>query len=150
MARIFDGVILGDGVLIDETAFIGVAPVGVEEGALETVIGPGAVIRSHTVIYAGVQIGARLSIGHGAMIREENVIGDDVSIGTNAVLEFGTRLGTACACTPVAFSRAALWRTTCSSARTSSSPTIRIRCAPAIVIASGDRLSVGKRALVRT
>jgi acetyltransferase-like isoleucine patch superfamily enzyme len=93
MARIFDGVVLGDGAYVDETAIIGVPPVGAEEGALETLIGPGAVIRSHTVIYAGVSIGARLSTGHGAMIREDNVLGDDVSVGTNAVLEYGNRLG---------------------------------------------------------
>jgi acetyltransferase-like isoleucine patch superfamily enzyme len=93
MARIFDGVILGDGASVDETAIIGVPPVGAEEDALQTVIGPGAVIRSHTVIYAGVRIGARLNTGHGAMIREDNVLGDDVSVGTNAVLEFGNRLG---------------------------------------------------------
>jgi hypothetical protein len=31
MARIFDGVILGDGAFVDETAIIGVPPIGVEE-----------------------------------------------------------------------------------------------------------------------
>jgi acetyltransferase-like isoleucine patch superfamily enzyme len=93
MARILEGVVLGDGAVVDETAIIGVPPLGAEEGALPTIIGPGAVIRSHTVIYAGVQIGARLNTGHGAMIREDNVLGDDVSIGTNAVLEYGNRIG---------------------------------------------------------
>jgi acetyltransferase-like isoleucine patch superfamily enzyme len=93
MARIFGGVVIGEGSYVDETAIIGVPPRGVEEGALQTVIGPEAVIRAYTVIYAGVQIGARLNTGHGAMIREENILGDDVSIGTNAVLEFGNRIG---------------------------------------------------------
>ena len=93
MARVFDGVILGDDALVDETAIVGLPPVGAEEGSLQTIIGPGAVIRSHAVIYAGVRIGARLRTGHGAMIREENILGDDVSIGTNAVLEYGNQLG---------------------------------------------------------
>lgn len=93
MARIFEGVSLGEGAVVDETAIIGLPPAGAEDGEVPTVIGPGAVIRSHTVIYAGVQIGVRLNTGHGAMIREDNVVGDDVSIGTNAVLEFGNRLG---------------------------------------------------------
>lgn len=93
MARILDGVVLGEGALVDETAIIGLPPRGAEEGALPTLIGPGAVIRSHTVIYAGVEIGAGLNTGHGAMIREDNVLGDDVSVGTNAVLEYGNRIG---------------------------------------------------------
>jgi acetyltransferase-like isoleucine patch superfamily enzyme len=93
MARIYDGVVLGDGAYVDETAIIGIPPIGAEPGDLETHIGPGAVIRSHTVIYAGVKIGARLNTGHGGMIREDNILGDDVSVGTNAVLEYGNRLG---------------------------------------------------------
>jgi acetyltransferase-like isoleucine patch superfamily enzyme len=93
MGRIFDGVIFGDGAVVDDTAIIGVPPRGFDEGALQTLIGPGAVIRSNTVIYAGVEIGARLNTGHGAMIREHNVLGDDVSIGTNAVLEYGNQIG---------------------------------------------------------
>lgn len=35
-------------------------------------VGPHAVVRSHTVIYAGSQIGSYLEIGHGVVIREEN------------------------------------------------------------------------------
>ena len=56
-------------------------------------IGPGSVVRSGTVIYAGTVIGSRFSSGHGALIREDNVIGDDCSVGTNAVLEAGNRVG---------------------------------------------------------
>jgi acetyltransferase-like isoleucine patch superfamily enzyme len=93
MARIFGGVIIGEGAQVDETAIIGLPPRDSEEGQFETVIGPGAVIRSNTVIYGGVRVGARLSTGHGAMIREQNVLGDDVSVGTNAVLEFGNHIG---------------------------------------------------------
>jgi len=51
------------------------------------VIGDGAVIRSHTVIYAGNRIGRGFQTGHGVMIRESNTIGDEVSIGTGSVIE---------------------------------------------------------------
>jgi acetyltransferase-like isoleucine patch superfamily enzyme len=44
-------------------------------------------------LYAGSRIGERFQTGQGASIREDNVLGDDVSIGTNAVLEFGNRIG---------------------------------------------------------
>jgi len=93
MVRIFQNVELGEGAHIDETASIGVPPGGAVDGELTTVIGPGAVIRSHTVVYAGTTIGAGFSTGHGALVREGNVLGDDVSVGTNAALEYGNRVG---------------------------------------------------------
>lgn len=93
MARIFENVELGEGTLVDETATIGLPPLNAGDGELRTVIGPGAVIRSHTVVYAGTTIGARFSTGHGALVREGNVLGDDVSVGTNAALEYGNRVG---------------------------------------------------------
>jgi acetyltransferase-like isoleucine patch superfamily enzyme len=93
VARIFENVEIGDGAVVDETATIGLPPSGAGKGELRTVIGPGAVIRSNTVVYAGTTIGARFSTGHGALVREDNVIGDDVSVGTNAALEFGNRVG---------------------------------------------------------
>jgi acetyltransferase-like isoleucine patch superfamily enzyme len=93
VARVHANVELGDGAFVDETATIGLPPSGVGDGELRTVIGPGAVIRSHTVIYAGTTIGARFNTGHGALVRESNTIGDDVSVGTNASLEFGNRVG---------------------------------------------------------
>src|SRR5207245_9967708 len=71
----------------------GRAPRGKKAGELELVIGPGAVIRPFTTIYAGTRIGARLQTGQGASIREDNVIGDDVSVGTHASVEFGNRIG---------------------------------------------------------
>lgn len=53
----------------------------------ETSIGPNALIRSHTVIYAGTNIGSGFVTGHHATIREFCVIGSDVSIGTGSVVE---------------------------------------------------------------
>jgi acetyltransferase-like isoleucine patch superfamily enzyme len=93
MARIFPGVVVGEGAVVDPTALLGVLPMGVAEGKLATVIGDFAVIRAYTVIYAGVEVGARLHTGHGATIREDNVLGDDVSVGTHAVLEPGNQIG---------------------------------------------------------
>jgi len=72
---------------------IGVAPRGKKPGDLPTTIGPGAVIRSHTVIYAGNRIGKNFQSGHGALVREENTIGDDVSIGSGSVIEHHVVIG---------------------------------------------------------
>jgi acetyltransferase-like isoleucine patch superfamily enzyme len=56
-------------------------------------IGPHAVVRSHSVIYAGSHIGANLETGHGVVIREENTIGDRLSIWNHAVIDYGCRIG---------------------------------------------------------
>ncbi len=74
-------------------AIVGEAPRGAAPGALVTHFGPDAVIRSHSVIYAGNRIGARFQTGHGVMVREENEIGDDVSIGTGSVVEHHVKIG---------------------------------------------------------
>jgi len=84
---------LGPGSVVGAYAVLGVAPRGKKDGELPLVIGPGAVIRTGTTIYAGTTIGARLQTGQGVSIREDNVLGDDVSIGTHAALEFGNRIG---------------------------------------------------------
>ena len=52
-----------------------------------TKIGAGAVVRSHTVIYAGNAIGDKFQTGHGVLIREDNTIGDNVSVGSHSVIE---------------------------------------------------------------
>jgi acetyltransferase-like isoleucine patch superfamily enzyme len=92
-AIIFDNVLLADGCTIDEFVLVGVAPRGHQAGDLETRIGAGAVIRSHTVIYAGNVIGANFQTGHGVMVRELNQIGDNVSVGTHSVIEHHVRIG---------------------------------------------------------
>ena len=84
---------LGAGCVVGAYVVLGIAPRGKQDGELPLVIGPGAVIRTGTTIYAGSRIGARLQTGQGASIREDNVLGDDVSVGTHASLEFGNRIG---------------------------------------------------------
>lgn len=91
--RLYPNVHLGEGAEIGEYVIIGLLPRGHQGDALETRIGPRAVIRSHTVIYAGNVIGANFQTGHGVMIRELNHIGDDVSIGTHSIVEHHVQIG---------------------------------------------------------
>ena len=91
--RMYPNVHLAPGAQIGEYAIIGVPPRGKEPGELETHIGPNAVIRSHTVIYAGNVIGENFQTGHGVMIRELNEIGNNVSVGTHSVIEHHARIG---------------------------------------------------------
>ncbi len=51
-------------------------------------IGPGALLRSHTVITAGAFIGDHFTTGNGAQIQAAT-IGDNVTVGTLAVVEGG-------------------------------------------------------------
>ncbi len=92
-SRIYENVRLGEGAIVHPPVILGFPPRGREEGELPLIIGPGAVIRPFTTIYAGSTFGARLNTGQGASIREENVLGDDCSVGTHAVLEYGNRVG---------------------------------------------------------
>lgn len=83
-------VVTGAGSFVDPTAVLGVLGRG---GFTDVTLGDESVIRSHTVIYAGVAAGRRLNTGHGALIRENNRIGDDVSIGSHAAIEPGNVIG---------------------------------------------------------
>ncbi len=91
--KIFPGVALGDGSVVEDFVIIGSPPKGKKAGELQTTIGKGATIRSHTVIYAGNRIGDRFQTGNKVNIRELNEIGDNVSIGTHSVIEHHVRIG---------------------------------------------------------
>ena len=91
--RIHANVTLGVDASIGEFAILGEPPRGKKPGELETRIGARAVIRSHTVIYAGNVIGDDFQTGHGALVREENQIGDNVSIGSHSIVEHHVVIG---------------------------------------------------------
>lgn len=71
---------------------IGEPRMDAEPGDDATVFGRSAVIRSHTVIYAGNRVGDGFQTGHGVLVRENNEIGTDVSIGTHSIVEHHVRL----------------------------------------------------------
>lgn len=86
-ATIYPNVKLGNNCTVEDYVIIGATPRGYSTGDLETVIGDNAVIRSHTVIYAGNKIGDNFQTGNKTNIRELNEIGNNVSIGTLSVVE---------------------------------------------------------------
>jgi acetyltransferase-like isoleucine patch superfamily enzyme len=91
--QIYPNVDIGPGAVLEAPLVLGKPPRGKEPGELRLVIGSGAMIRPFTTIYAGTTIGDRFQTGQGVSIREDNEIGSGVSVGTNAVLEFGNRVG---------------------------------------------------------
>jgi len=94
--KIFKNVKIGKNCKIGEFVIIGEPPRGVAEGKLETIIGDNAIVRSHTVIYAGNKIGKNFQTGHGVLIREENEIGNNVSVGSHSVVEHRVRIADNC------------------------------------------------------
>jgi acetyltransferase-like isoleucine patch superfamily enzyme len=84
---------LGSGSSVGEFVILGEPPRGCAPGELETIIGSEAVIRSHTVIYAGNVIGDHFQTGHGVLVREKNHIGHNVSIGSHSVIEHHVEVG---------------------------------------------------------
>jgi acetyltransferase-like isoleucine patch superfamily enzyme len=78
---------------VGEFVILGVPPRGQAPGALPTRIGARAVIRSHTVVYAGNVIGDDFQTGHGVLIRESNQIGHQVSVGSHSVIEHHVIIG---------------------------------------------------------
>ena len=90
--KIYENVSIGEGAVIEDFVIIGEPPRGKKPGELRTNIGKNAIIRSHTVIYAGNVIGDNFQTGHHVMVREENRIGNNVSIGTNSVVEHHVRI----------------------------------------------------------
>ena len=91
--KIHPNVKIGRNAVIEDFVIIGVPPRGKKSGELPTSIGENAVIRSHTVIYAGNTIGDNFQTGHHVMVREENRIGNNVSIGTSSVVEHHVTIG---------------------------------------------------------
>jgi acetyltransferase-like isoleucine patch superfamily enzyme len=84
---------LGEGHTISPFVILGEAPRGVKPGDQKLSIGKCSVIRSHTIIYAGNQIGSNFQSGHNVLIREDNTIGDNVSVGTGTVIEHHIKIG---------------------------------------------------------
>ncbi len=61
-----------------------------------TGIGPGSLVRSHSIIYAGCRIGACFSSGHRVTIRENTTIGEHSSVGTLSDIQGQVTIGNYC------------------------------------------------------
>lgn len=90
--RIHDNVVLGDHCSIGDFCIIG-HPAGGDYRGKPLVIGAGAVIRSHSVLYEGSTFGPDLRVGHTSLIREGVTAGRNFQIGSFNDLEGEAEVG---------------------------------------------------------
>jgi len=98
-AAVYPGTKIGEGCTILDYAVVGKQPVlsprstttAEELSPLE--LGPGTVVSTGAVVFAGTSIGARVIVGDQACVRERCVVGDDVVIGRGALVENDTTIG---------------------------------------------------------
>lgn len=84
-AIVYPNVKLGEGTVVQDYVILGYASPGFKKEP--TMIGKGCLIRPHTIIYGGVEIGDNVKTGPLVVIREKNSIGNGVRIGTNTIIE---------------------------------------------------------------
>jgi acetyltransferase-like isoleucine patch superfamily enzyme len=98
-AIVYPGTIVGDGCKILDYAIVGKQPVLSPRSTTKSdelkplELGPGTVVSTGAVVFAGTSIGARAIIGDQACVRERVLVGDDVVIGRGALVENDTTIG---------------------------------------------------------
>ena len=81
---------IGEGVRVDTDVTIGYL---YDTDAPPACLTGPAIVRSGSIIYAGVVADEHLSVGHNVLIREQTVIGKHVTVGTNVVIEGHVEIG---------------------------------------------------------
>jgi acetyltransferase-like isoleucine patch superfamily enzyme len=98
-AVVFPGTILADDCRVLEGAVVGKQPslsprsTAKREDLTPAELGPGTIVSTGAIVFAGTRIGARVIVGDQACVRERVVVGDDVVIGRGSLVENDTTIG---------------------------------------------------------
>jgi acetyltransferase-like isoleucine patch superfamily enzyme len=98
-AIVFPGTVVGEGCRILDRAVVGKQPTlsprstTKREELPPLQLGPGTVVSTGAILFAGSRIGAGVIVGDQACVRERCDIGDDVVIGRGALVENDTSVG---------------------------------------------------------
>jgi acetyltransferase-like isoleucine patch superfamily enzyme len=96
---IYPGTVIGDGCRIADNVVLGKQPAlsarstARREELPPLELGPGTVVSTGAIVFAGTRIGARAIVGDQACIRERCVVGDDVVVGRGSLVENDTTIG---------------------------------------------------------
>src|SRR6186997_1420833 len=99
-AIVYPGTVLGDGCRVLDYAVVGKQPTlgprstAKQEDLPPLELGPGTIVSTGAIVFAGSRIGARVIVGDQACVRERCEIGDDVVIGRGTLVENDTTVGT--------------------------------------------------------
>ena len=98
-AVVYPGTVIGEGCRILDYAVIGKQPTlsprstAKREELPPLEVGPGTVVSTGAVVFAGTTLGERVVVGDQACVRERCTIGDDVVIGRGSLVENDTSVG---------------------------------------------------------
>ncbi len=98
-AQIYNNPVIGDGCMILDYAVIGKVPMLSRWSTTKLdmlpplELGPGTIVSTAAILFAGTRIGARVIVGDQACVRERCEVGDDVVIGRGSFVENDTAIG---------------------------------------------------------
>ena len=98
-AIVYPGTVVGEDVQIHDYAVVGKQPAlsprstAAREELPPLELGPGTIVSTGAVVFAGTRIGARVIVGDQACVRERCDVGDDAVIGRGALVENDTTIG---------------------------------------------------------
>ncbi len=99
-AIVYPGTVLGDGCKILDYAVVGKPPVlsprstTKREDLPPLELGPGTIVSTGAIVFAGTRVGAGVIVGDQACVRERCDIGDEVVIGRASLVENDVTIGT--------------------------------------------------------
>jgi acetyltransferase-like isoleucine patch superfamily enzyme len=98
-AIVYPGTVLGEGCRVLDYAVVGKQPAlsprstAKREPLPPAELGPGTIVSTGAVVFAGSTVGARVIVGDQACVRERCAVGDDVVIGRGSLVENDTTVG---------------------------------------------------------
>ena len=98
-AIVYPGTVVGDGCKILDYAVVGKQPTlsprstAKREPLAPAELGPGTIVSTGAIVFAGSRPGARVIVGDQACIRERCHVGDDVVVGRGSLIENDTNVG---------------------------------------------------------
>jgi acetyltransferase-like isoleucine patch superfamily enzyme len=98
-AIVYPGTVLGEGCRILDYAVVGKQPTlgprstTKQEDLPPLELGPGTIVSTGAIVFAGSRLGARVIVGDQACVRERCDVGEDVVIGRGALVENDTTIG---------------------------------------------------------